>query len=120
MPYQRRKRNNKPLHPRQFQMYYFMVGTSQEAEDLMRHGVPANPAGTVETPAQKANQQRPYGAYGTDSYTEAKGALKSGKHLIETNIPENWVQSSYGGDTYSPYNIPPSFITRHIPPSEGN
>lgn len=108
--------HGKPLHPEQFEKYYFIVKTKKMVKDLMKSGIPANPTGVFETPEEKASQQRPYGAYGTTSAYELESASKDGKHIIETTIPTNWIQSSYGTDTYVAQDIPPSHITRHIPP----
>jgi len=108
--------HGKPLHPEQFEKYYFIVKSKAAVKNLMKRGIPASPEGVFETPAEKAAQQRPYGAYGTSSRPELQKAHEKGKHIIETNIPTNWIQSNYGTDTYSAQDIPPSYITRHIPP----
>jgi len=108
--------NEKPLHPEQFEKYYFIVGTKKMVKDLMKNGISANPTGVSETPEEKATQVRPWGAYGTTSLFELKNAHKDGKHIIETSIPTDWIQSSYGMDTYSSQDIPASYITRHIEP----
>ena len=111
--------HEKPLHPEQFEKYYFIVKTKKMVKNLMKSGIPANPSGVSETPEEKATQVRPWGAYGTQSGYEISDAREKGKHIIETTIPRSWIQSSYGTDTYVAQDIPPSYITQHIEPNEG-
>lgn len=110
--------HEKPLQPEQFEKYYFIVGSKTAAKRLMKKGITASPEGVSETPDEKRAQQRPYGAYGTQSIHELRKSHREGKHIVETNIPTSWIQSSYGTDTYSVQDIPPSYVTRHIPPKD--
>lgn len=108
----------KPLHPQQFERYYFIVKTQKAADHIMKHGILATPEGMSESPEQKASQQKPYGAYGTQSGYELEAAKEKKHHIIETEIPTEWIQSNYGTDTYSAHDIPPSYIKRHIKPEK--